>query len=471
LRRPVLLLALACFAFSPMAEAVTPPPDGGYPNKNTAEGEEALFRLSLGSGSGNTAIGFHALHDSQDGLGNTAIGSEALERNTANYNTATGRGALSFNTTGFANTALGNGALENNTNGGYNTATGVSALRANTASENTAYGAFALTLNTTGKQNTASGFQALGNNVTGFSNTATGYNALSSNTSGVGNAADGNFALYKNTTGGNNTAMGNFALLSNTIGNYNTASGSTALEFNSTGNSNTAFGNSALLNNTTGSLNVALGNNAASNLTTGSNNIVIGAGVLGAAGDANKIRIGKSTHAATYIGGIYNKTIASGSGVGVMIDANGKLGTVVSSARFKEAIKPMHKASEAILALEPVTFRYKHELDPDGLPQFGLIAEQVEKVDANLVVRGEDGKVNTVRYEAVNAMLLNEFLKEHRKVEEQQATITRLASRLAKQELTGAQQQKQIEALTATVQKVSDQIALSKPAPQLVTNP
>jgi hypothetical protein len=141
----------------------------------------------------------------------------------------------------------------------------------------------------------------------------------------------------------------------------------------------------------------------------------------------------------------------------VIVGSNGQLGTVLSSERFKEAIKPMDKASEAILALKPVTFRYKQELDPEAIPQFGLVAEQVEKVNPDLVVRGEDGKVTTVRYEAVNAMLLNEFLKEHQKVEEQGATI--------------AQMKKQIETLTATVQKVSDQVALSKPAPQLVANP
>ena len=113
------------------------------------------------------------------------------------------------------------------------------------------------------------------------------------------------------------------------------------------------------------------------------------------------------------------------SGVGVIVGSNGQLGTVLSSARFKDAIKPMDKASEAILSLQPVTFRYKQELDPDGIPQFGLVAEQVEKVNPDLVVRDADGKVNTVRYEAVNAMLLNEFLKEHQKVEEQQAMMRR----------------------------------------------
>jgi len=191
--------------------------------------------------------------------------------------------------------------------------------------------------------------------------------------------------------------------------------------------------------------------------------------VLGAAGEANTIRIGKQgTQKATFIAGIFGTAV---SGSTVVVNSSGKLGLAVSSASFKEAIKPMDKVSEAILALKPVTFRYKEELDPDRIPQFGLVAEEVEKVNPDLVVRGEDGKVMTVRYEAVNAMLLNEFLKEHRKVEEQQATITRLESKVAKQELTATQQQKEIEALTATVQKVSDQVALSKPAPQLVANP
>jgi len=168
------------------------------------------------------------------------------------------------------------------------------------------------------------------------------------------------------------------------------------------------------------------------------------------------IRIGKQgTQTRTFVAGIFGSTVASG--VGVIVNSSGQLGTVLSSERFKEAIRPMDKVSEAILSLQPVTFRYKQELDPNGIPQFGLIAEQVDKVNPDLVVRGEDGKVMTVRYEAVNAMLLNEFLKEHQKVEEQGATIAR--------------QQKQIEALTATVQKVSDQVVLSKPAPQLVANP
>lgn len=167
-----------------------------------------------------------------------------------------------------------------------------------------------------------------------------------------------------------------------------------------------------------------MGYQAGLNLTTGSNNFDIGI-----AGEAGKIRIGtKATQTATYIAGISGKTVASASGVAVRIDSTGKFGTVLSSARYKDNIKPMEKASEALLALEPVTFRYKEELDPDGTPQFGLIAEQVEKIDPNLVVRDDDGKVSTVRYEAVNAMLLNEFLKEHRTVQAQQTKIAELNS-------------------------------------------
>jgi Chaperone of endosialidase len=175
-----------------------------------------------------------------------------------------------------------------------------------------------------------------------------------------------------------------------------------------------------------------LGANAGLHLTTGSNNIDIGA--AGFAGDSNTIRIGGAAQTATFISGIRGVTVAGG--VGVMVGINGQLGTTTSSARFKEAIKPMDKASEAILALKPVTFRYKKELDPEGIPQFGLVAEQVEKVNPDLVARDEQGKVYSVRYEAVNAMLLNEFLKEHRKVQEQQATITQVKSALAKEEAT-----------------------------------
>jgi hypothetical protein len=238
-----------------------------------------------------------------------------------------------------------------------------------------------------------------------------------------------------------------------TKGSFNTADGGNALSSNTTGSRNAASGYSALASNTSGSFNIAVGNQAGVNLTTGNNNIDIGA--PGAAGEANTIRIGKQgTQKATFIAGIFGTAV---TGSTVVVTSGGKLGVATSSARFKEAIKPMDKASEALLALKPVTFRYKEEIDPDGIPQFGLVAEEVEKVNPDLVVRGEDGKVMTVRYEAVNAMLLNEFLKEHKKVEEQAGEI--------------AQMKKQIESLTATVQKVTDQVALSQPAPQFVTNP
>jgi hypothetical protein len=284
-------------------------------------------------------------------------------------------------------------------------------------------------------------------------NTAEGTDALFSLTTGSENTAIGFDALFFNTTGGNNTANGFGALAFNTTGGNNTANGVDALRNNTIGNNNTADGENALLSNTTGSSNIALGNEAGANLTTGSNNIDIGN--LGVAGEANRIRVGtKGTQKATFIAGISGVTVAGG--VGVIIDTNGHLGTVVSSARFKDEIKPMDKASEAILALQPVTFRYKHDLDPDGIPQFGLVAEQVEKVNPDLVARDDQGKPYTVRYEAVNAMLLNEFLKEHRKVEELEATVAKL--------------QAAFKAQAAQIQKVSDQLEVSKAAPQMVAN-
>jgi hypothetical protein len=223
---------------------------------------------------------------------------------------------------------------------------------------------------------------------------------------------------------------------------------------------NTADGYQALYKNTAGSHNIALGYNAGYSLTTGSNNIEIGNS--GLAAEANTIRIGaRGSQTNTYIAGISGATVAGG--VGVVIDTNGHLGTVVSSKRFKDAIKPMDKASEAILALKPVTFHYKKEFDPDGIPQFGLVAEQVESVNPDLVARDADGKAYTVRYDAVNAMLLNEFLKEHR-------TVKELSSTAAKQEATIVKQQKQIDALTTVIQKVSAQLEVTKLAPQMVFN-
>jgi len=221
-----------------------------------------------------------------------------------------------------------------------------------------------------------------------------------------------------------------------------------------------------------------LGASAGTNLRTGNKNIDIGN--AGVTDESNTIRIGNvANQSATFIAGISGATVAGG--VGVIVDSSGHLGTVVSSQRFKDEIKPMNKASEAILALKPVTFHYKKDLDPDGVPQFGLVAEEVEKVNPALVARDAQGKIFTVRYEAVNAMLLNEFLKEHRKVEEQEAMITELKSTVAQQQKesrsTAAQQENEIKALVATVkeqtaqiQKVSAQVELSKPEPRTVLN-
>jgi hypothetical protein len=326
---------------------------------------------------------------------------------------------------------------------------------------NTALGEDAL-FNNNGSADTAIGNAALYSNTAGLNNTAIGFDALYYNTTGNFNTANGFAALYNNTTGNENTATGDDALSSNTTGNANTATGDDALSSSTTGNANTAIGTFALQFNTTGSNNIALGLSAGSNLTTGNNNIEIGN--RGVPGEDGTIRIGNyRTQTSTYIAGISGAAVANG--VGVIVDTFGHLGTVVSSARYKEAIQPMDKASEAILALKPVTFRYKHELDPAGIPQFGLVAEQVEKVNPDLVARDEQGKPYTVRYEAVNAMLLNEFLKEHRKVAEQEATITQLKTEL---QATATRQQKQIEALTAGLQRVSAQLELSKAAPQIV---
>ena len=172
------------------------------------------------------------------------------------------------------------------------------------------------------------------------------------------------------------------------------------------------------------------------------------------------------------------------TGSQVVVNANGKLGVAPSSARFKEAIKPMDKASEAILALKPVTFRYKQEVDPDRIPQFGLIAEEIAEVNPDLVVRDKAGELLTVRYDAVNAMLLNEFLKEHKKVQEQQATITELKSTVARQQNQMETVIACVEKQTAQIQKVAVRIEMNKlarrtagrirrgrPVPQMAINP
>ena len=403
----VLTLACICFALSPAPKAfgVTPAPDGGYANENTAEGTNALFHLTTGDH--NTANGFEALLNNTTGSANTAIGHNVLQSNTTGvHNTGIGGGVLASNTTGSENTASGRHALQSNVSGNFNTATGGGALSSNT----------------TGSNNTTSGYQALGRNLNGFDNAADGYQALGNNTTGY----------------------------------WNTASGYQALGNNSSGHWNTADGFQALGNNTTGFGNIALGLHAGGNLTTGNNNIDIGN--VGVAAESSTIRVGTvGTQTKAFIAGIHGVGV---TGTAVVVSSSGQLGVAPSSQRFKADIKPMDKASEAILALKPVTFRYKREIDPEGIPQFGLVAEEVEKVNPDLVARDANGEVYTVRYEAVNAMLLNEFLKqrneflkEQRTVQEQRKEISALRSELREQR--------------ALIQKVNDKVELNRPATQM----
>ena len=373
-----------------------------------------------------------------------------------------------------SNTFLGDDALISNTSGSENTAVGFHAMNTETSGYgNVAVGSQALSGNTTGSAGTGIGWYALHSNTYGYGNSAFGAGALDSNTTGDDNVATGYDALYSNTTGFYNVANG-VAALESANGSSNVAMGYSALS-QVGGSFNTAIGESTLRFLASGSNNIALGQFAGYNLLNGSNNIIIG--TKGVSADDGLIRIGTlSTHRKAFIAGISGVTVANG--VGVIINPQGQLGTVVSSERYKDNIKPMDKSSEAILALKPVTFRYKHDLDPEGIPQFGLVAEDVEKVNPDLVARDEQGKPYSVRYEAVNAMLLNEFLKEHRKVQEQEATITELKSTVAQQQKesrsTAAQQQTEIKALAATVkeqaaqiQKVSAQLGATKSSPQM----
>ena len=376
---------------------------------------------------------------------NTAEGTNALFSLTTGFNnTAVGTNALLKTTNGSYNAGFGSRALENNIHGNFNMAVGTQALFKNTADSNMAVGFRVLFNNTTGNNLTGIGAGALFSNTTGNNNTAIGAAALSANTTGTQNTATGRQALFKNIAGIGNTANGFQALFHNIVGSGNTANGEFALLL-STGDNNTA-----------------LGVGAGSGITTADNVIAIGTA-------------GQDVSNSCYIGQIFGA--ASSGGTTVLINSDGKLGTNISSRRFKEEIKPMEDVSEVLFALKPVTFRYKQELDPNGIPQFGLVAEDVEEVNPDLVVRDKEGKVNTVRYEAVNAMLLNEFLKEHRKVQEQEATIAELKCTTAKQEATAAQQQKEIQALTARleeqesqIQKVSAQLEVKKPAPRTALN-
>jgi hypothetical protein len=321
------------------------------------------------------------------------------------FNAFLGDDALISNTTGTGNTALGWRSLFSNTDASFSTAVGGGALVLNNGSSNTAVGAAALLLNTSGTGNTAAGTDALTLNDTGSYNVAVGDIAL-------------------------------FSLASTVAGNAD---------------NNVAIGAGALANVTEGNFNIAIGFNAGVNLTSGSQNIYIG--VDGFPTESSTIRIG-SAQTATYIAAISGQT-ASG-GAAVYVNSDGKLGTMTSSRRFKDNINPMDKASELIFSLKPVTFRYKKAIDASGISQFGLVAEDVAKVNPDLVVLDKEGEPYTVRYEAVNAMLLNEFLKEHRQVQEQQKEIDALRAELTEQ--------------TALIRKVSARVELQTAPAQTVAS-
>jgi Chaperone of endosialidase len=409
--------SVATFVSLPKVQAVSPPPDGGYPGFNTAEGQNALFSLSTGVG--NTAVGWFSLFSNGDGSFNTAVGAGTLLFNVGNQttgeglqNTAVGAAALLFNTTGESNTAVGTAALLNNTTGGGDTAVGSNALR---------------------------------HNADGFFNTAVGTLALSANTSGQSNTALGYAALGNNSPDNFNTAIGSFALL-NTTGTGNTAVGANVLGNNTTGSGNTAVGFAALFSST-GSGNIALGDNAGGAVDTANNVICIG---TSGANEDNRC----------FIGNIYFNVqpIVGTDPDSVTITSAGRLGRGnVSSRRYKHDIQPMEKASEQLYALKPVSFRYHKEYDATQTLAFGLIAEEVADVYPDLVGRNPKGEPESVRYEQINAMLLNEFLKEHRRGQEQQKEIDALKAELKEQR--------------DLIQKVSARIEMTKPAGLLTKNP
>ena len=356
-------------------------------------------------------------------LQNTEAVSPAPDGGYPGGNTAEGQNALLSLTSGTYNTGVGLFSLLGNAEGSFNTAIGAGALLANTAQQNTAIGAGALLSNTDGVKNTAHGAFALFGNTAGNSNTASGVGALFNNSTGFNNTAIGYNTLLSNTTAGDNTAIGTTALFSNTTGEFNIAIGSQALRDNVTGDSNTAIGDSAGFN------------------ITGSGNVCIGAGVNGVAGESNITRIRN----------VYGSVATERA---VYVTSDNRIGTLSSSRRYKEQITPMEKASEAIHSLSPVSFRYRKEVDPARALCFGLIAEEVAEVNPNLVTLDCEGKPETVRYEAINSMLLNEFLKEHRRVQEQGNTIAELKNEIAGLKAIAKGQAGEIQVVTAQLEGI-----------------
>jgi trimeric autotransporter adhesin len=401
----IILPVLACFALLPGARAVSPAPDGCYSNFTTAEGCNALQNLV--GGAGNTGLGWDALFSDVSGSFNTGVGGGALIFNDADSNTAVGAAALLLNTTGTENTAVGTDALVFNT----------------IASDNNAIGSFALFNN-----------DSSGNGFANFNN------------------AHGRSSLGDNVDGNENNAFGDLALTSNVSGSMNSAFGDDALDGNTTGSGNVAVGKEAGNSIIDGNDNVVLGHNAGIGLTHASNNIAIGVEEAGPFTDFDDT---------CFIGSIFGEpTSDPGTQTAVYVDQFNVIGIFNSSRQYKHDIQAMDKASEAIFSLKPVTFKFNS--DVKGTIQYGLIAEDVAQVDPQLVVR-KNGEIVTVRYEQINSMLLNEFLKEHKKVEEQQASINQLKGEM--QTMIA-----QLKEQAAQIQKVSAQIEVNKPAAKVVVN-
>jgi hypothetical protein len=396
---------LAAFAFLPGAQAVSPTPDGCYPNFTTAEGCNALKALTTGLA--NTGLGWYALFSNSTANFSTGLGAGALALSNADNNTAVGAGAMLLNTTGSENTAVGANALVHNGIGSDNNAFGTNALFNNDSS---------------------------GNGSANFNN-AFGRNALANNVDGDENDAFGDDTLEENTTGSQNTAMGDDALDGNTTGSGNVAVGKEA-------------GNSIF----DGNDNVVLGHNAGIGIVHASRNILIGVEAAGPFTDFDDT---------CFIGSIFGEIVSDpGSQAAVYVDQFNVVGIFNSSRKYKHDIRSMDKTSETLYQLKPVTFKFNS--DWKGTTQYGLIAEEVAEVDPTLVVHDKNGEITSVHYEQINSMLLNEFLKEHRKVEELQKTV--------------AQQQKGMESFTAQlkeqaaqIQKVSTQLEKSQ-AKEVVMN-
>jgi len=419
---------LACFGFLPQINAapeVIPPPDGCYPGFTTAEGCQALQNLA--NGSANTAVGWRSLFAVADGSFNTSVGAGALVLNANDNNTAVGAVALLLNNTGSSNTAVGTAALEFNTSHFTNVAVGVFAAQNSDASFNTAVGGFALRDNSNGTRNTAIGAGALEPMLGGDDNTA------------IGELAGSNYTG----TESNNVCIGS--------GTEGTAGESNAIRIGDA--------------STSGGIDVVTNGPLANAISIGSGLSTQGISILtllgfGSVSIANGLQTtnGAST---CFVGGIFNQTPVAGSHA-VVVGPNNQLADgTLSSRRFKKDIAPIDKLSEGILALKPVTFHWKN--DKTNEPEFGLVAEEVAQVNLDWITRNPQGEVTGVRYETIPVLLLNEFLKEHKKVEEQQANISQLKSEM--QTMVA-----QLKEQAAQIQKVSAQLEVSKTAPQVVAN-